>query len=152
MTKQACWRLKEFTTVEFSMDSSKFWQKKSNETTKEAYCQLAILTKMQIGQNGQESENDTNFEKNRRILGALLIKGLGKWPVAGADYNWVQKLNVRFCFNQIFFVSSISFNGRSANCIKLSCLLITRIHQRSDKNFKWDNKKGVIKSWRFPRK
>ena len=69
------------------MDSSKFWQKKSNETTKEAYCQLAILTKMQIGQNGQESENDTNFEKNRRILGALLIKGLGKWPVAGADYN-----------------------------------------------------------------
>ena len=29
----------------------------------------------------------TNFEKNRRILGAFLIKGLGKWPVAGADYN-----------------------------------------------------------------
>ena len=125
MTKQACRWLKEFKTVEFSMDSSKFWPKKSNETTKEAYCQLAILTKMQIGQNGEMGKilKTTNFEKNRRILGAFLIKGLGKWPVAGADYNWVRKSNVRFCVNGIFFVSSISFNGRSANCIELFCLL-----------------------------
>ena len=71
------------------MDSSKFWQKKSNETTKEAYCQLAILTKTQMGQNGEMGKNlkTTNFEKKRRILGAFLIQGLRKWPVAGADYN-----------------------------------------------------------------
>ena len=29
---------------------------------------------------------------------------------------------------------------------------LARIHQSSDKNFKWDSKKGIIKIWRFPRK
>ena len=40
---------------EFGKDSSKVWQKNFNETTKDAYWQLAIFTKMANWRKWQES-------------------------------------------------------------------------------------------------
>ena len=87
------------------MDSSKFWQKKSNETTKEAYCQLAILTKTQMGQNGEMGKNlkTTNFEKKKANFRSIFDPRSGKMACCRSRLQLSSKIERSILFQSNIF-------------------------------------------------